>query len=113
LLIILVGLTAGSSVSESLAKSSDATDPMVSVVLPLSERPGESFEMKLISRVRLRGVFTSLDRSLTFFPLEGVLDLKNVPGSVGSDGDRVSDAVVATDHRLCGSPELLVEACNR
>lgn len=70
----------------------------------LSERPGESFEIKLIRRVRLRGVFTSLDTSLSFLPLEGVLDLKNVPDGVGvdvgSDGNGVSDAVVATDHLL-------------
>jgi len=100
LLIIFVGLTAISSASESLAKSSDAADPTVSVVLLLSERPGESFEMKLISRMRLRGVFTSLDTSLSFLPLDGVLDLKNVPVSVESEGVGISDAVVATDHRL-------------
>lgn len=100
MLIILVGLTAISSASESLAKSSDATDPTVSVVLLLSERPGESFEMKLISRMRLRGVFTSLDTSLSFLPLDGVLDLKNDPVSVESEGEGISDAVVATDHRL-------------
>jgi hypothetical protein len=70
------------------------------VALLLSERPGESFEMKLISRMRLRGVFTSLDTSLSFLPLDGVLDLKNVPVSVESEGVGISDAVVATDHRL-------------
>lgn len=100
MLIVFVCLTTGSSVSESLAKSSDATDPTVSVLLLLSERPGESFEMKLMSRVRLRGVFISLDNSLSFLPLDGVLDLKIVPGGVGSEGDLVIDAVVATDHRL-------------
>lgn len=68
----------------------------------LSERPGESFEMKLIRRARLRGVFTSFDNSLSFLPLEGVLDLRNVPVGVGvgSEGEGVSDAVVATDHLL-------------
>lgn len=68
----------------------------------LSERPGDSFEMKLIRRVRLRGVFTSFDTSLSFLPLEGVLDLRNVPEGVGvgSEGEGVNDAVVATDHLL-------------
>lgn len=96
--IAFVCLTTASSESESLAKSSDATDPTVSALSPLSKRPGENFEMKLISR--LRGVFISLETSLSLLPLEGVLDLKNAAGGMGSDGDGVSDAVVATDHRL-------------
>jgi hypothetical protein len=54
--------------------------------------------MKLMRRVRLRGVFTSL----SFFPFEGVLDLRNAPEGVRveSEGEGVSDAVVATDHLL-------------
>lgn len=80
----------------------------------LSERPGESFEMKLIRRARLRGVFSSFDPSLSFFPLEGVLDLRNVPEGVGvgSEGEGVTDAVVATDHLLWRSPELFVDERN-
>lgn len=67
--------------------------------------------MKLIRRVRLRGVFTSL----SFLPLEGVLDLRNVPEGVGigSEGEGVNDAVVATDHLLWRSPELLVSERKR
>ncbi|KAG1793617.1 uncharacterized protein HD556DRAFT_1308478 [Suillus plorans] len=92
----------------------DALNDSVEAVTLLSERPGESFEMKLIRRARLRGVFTSFDPSLSFLPLEGVLDLRNVPEGVGvgSEGEGVSDAVVATDHLLWRSPELLVDERN-
>lgn len=71
--------------------------------------------MKLMRRVRLRGVFTSFNDSLSFLPFEGVLDLRNVPEGVGvgSEGEGVSEAVVATDHLLCRSPELFVGERNR